>query len=258
MGGRWTIGDSCRPWRWNAWLHWWWQNSKDCAGFVGEGKRWWVSSGGGGREGHYCVQHHGAGQEGQQHCGGPGAAEIAAMMNVVMGGGQHRADSLSNFGGGQHHGAGHGCQQQCGGSLALIGDGQNWSAGGGGIWQQGAGLPADLEDPVGLVGLDRYPHCADCVRTVELPPLTEEGDEPVEGAWLCIGGFRGGSLMPMVFSAKGLKRWGLFGCQQKCWNWGTKRGGVRVSVGPCSTVEPLAFFGLRCRRKNMQVEGLFV
>ena len=35
----------------------------------------------------------------------------------------------------------------------------------------------------------------------------------------------------------------------------TKRG--RVRVGPCSTVEPLAFFGLRCRRRNMQAEGLF-
>ena len=31
-------------------------------------------------------------------------------------------------------------------------------------------------------------------------------------------------------------------------NWRTKRG-----VGICSTVEPLAFFGLRCRRRNINI-----
>ena len=52
-----------------------------------------LSSVGGGREGRYYGygQHHGAGQERQQHCGGPGAAEIAAMMHMVMGGGQARS-----------------------------------------------------------------------------------------------------------------------------------------------------------------------
>jgi hypothetical protein len=38
--------------------------------------------------------------------------------------------------------------------------------------------------PGGPGGLDRYPHWAECVRTVEPPPLTEEGDGPVViGDW---------------------------------------------------------------------------
>ena len=117
-----------------------WGGGKEMMGGGQQGAGSLLSSIGGGRGGHYCGQHHGAGQEGQQHCGGPGAAEIAAMMNVVMGGGQHRAGSLSAFGGGQHHGAGHGCQQQCGGSLALIGSGQNKSAGGTTCWPRASRL----------------------------------------------------------------------------------------------------------------------
>jgi len=61
-----------------------WGGGKETMGGGQQGAGSLLSSIGGGREGHYCGQHHGAGQEGQQHCGGPGAAEIAAMMNVVM------------------------------------------------------------------------------------------------------------------------------------------------------------------------------
>ena len=59
-----------------------WGEGKEMMGEGRQGAGSMLSSGGGGREGHYCGQHHGAGQEGQQHCGGPGAAEMDVNSNV--------------------------------------------------------------------------------------------------------------------------------------------------------------------------------
>ena len=96
-----------------------WGGGKEMMGGGQQGAGSLFSSGGGGREGHYCGQHHGAGQEGQQHCGGPGAA-----------GGP----------GGRPNGA--------------------------------------EENPW-------YPQWAETIRSVELLPLTEEGDGPVViGDWI--------------------------------------------------------------------------